>query len=186
MHNFDLNASRSRLASEMVSHTFDSILVSPPAYFNLHHNLTTVWNHFGRQSENGDDASVHSNDSMNNNMEVIFLGPNGNQNQSSGNRDAITNSRYPNKYSSCKTLQRKLELKVERAKRNYSQQNGGEVAQVRHYILTYLFRKKKGKLIGFLIRMKDTKSNNASLIPINRLPIPGHTLPLVEYKSDHR
>lgn len=33
---------------------------------------------------------------------------------------------------------------------------------------------------------KDTKSSNASLIPINRLPIPGHTLPLVEYKSDHR
>lgn len=34
--------------------------------------------------------------------------------------------------------------------------------------------------------VKDVKSNNACLIPINRLPIPGHTLPLVEYKSDHR
>lgn len=85
------------------------------------------------QSENGDDGSVHSNDSMNNNMEVIFLGPNGNNNQLSGNREATANCRYPpNKYSSCKTLQRKLELKVERAKRNYSQQRGGEVAQVRN------------------------------------------------------
>lgn len=66
-------------------------------------------------------------------MEVIFLGPNGNNNQLCGNREATANSRYPpNKYSSCKTLQRKLELKVERAKRNYSQQNGGEVAQVRN------------------------------------------------------
>lgn len=88
-------------------------------------------NNFNQQSENGDDGSIHSNDSANNNMEVIFLGPNGNNNQSSLNRDITTNNRYPNKYSSCKTLQRKLELKVERAKRNYSQQNGGEMIQVR-------------------------------------------------------
>lgn len=93
-----------------------------------------------RQSEDGDGGSsgggsgrtiVNGNDSTNNNMDVIFLGPNGNNNQKDVNREvAAPQSRFPNKYSSCKTLQRKLELKVERAKRNYSQQNRNEVITV--------------------------------------------------------
>ncbi|XP_031635274.1 uncharacterized protein LOC116349644 [Contarinia nasturtii] len=117
----------------------------------------------------GDDEIGSGNILTNNNMDVIFLGQNSNNNCSTAtqgiaattNRDTTTNNRFPNKYNnSCKTLQRKLELKVERAKKNYSQQNGSDV-------------------------VNDTKCNNASLIPINRLPIPGYTLPLVEYKSDH-
>lgn len=63
-------------------------------------------------------------------MDVIFLGSNGNNNQKDVNREATTQNRFPNKYSSCKTLQRKLELKVERAKRNYSQQNRNDVITV--------------------------------------------------------
>lgn len=73
---------------------------------------------------NGSGLIVNSNDSTNNNMDVIFLGTNGNVNRASMN---IGN---PNKYSSCKTFQRKLELKVERAKRNYIQHNQNEVTRV--------------------------------------------------------
>lgn len=92
-----------------------------------------------RQSEDGDGSgvggggriTVNGNDSTNNNMDVIFLGSHGINNQKSVTREATTpQSRFPNKYSSCKTLQRKLELKVERAKRNYSQQNRNEVITV--------------------------------------------------------
>lgn len=155
-----------------------------------------------RQSEDGDGSGVgggggrvNGNDSTNNNMDVIFLGSNGNNNQKDVNREAIApQSRFPSKYSSCKTLQRKLELKVERAKRNYSQQNRNEVITV---CTAYIFGvmncsnkltevESNGFHLPFVYSFsKDTKSN-ASLIPINRLPIPGHTLPLVEYKSDHR
>lgn len=67
-------------------------------------------------------------------MEVIFLGQNSNNNHTSTvNRDAASGSRFPNKFSSCKTLQRKLELKVERAKKNYSQQNGTDVTNVKQF-----------------------------------------------------
>lgn len=80
---------------------------------------------------NGVDGTGTGNDSTNNNMEVIFLGQNSNNNQTSvSNRDTASGSRFPNKFSSCKTLQRKLELKVERAKKNYSQQNGSDVINV--------------------------------------------------------
>ncbi|XP_037952983.1 uncharacterized protein LOC119683393 [Teleopsis dalmanni] len=61
--------------------------------------------------------------------------------------------------NTCRVLQRKLELKVERAKRNYSQ-----------------YQEEKVK-----------KSQTATLIPISRLPIPGDIEQqklLVDYKSD--
>lgn len=66
-------------------------------------------------------------------MEVIFLGKNSNNNHTSSasNKDSASGSKFPNKFSSCKTLQRKLELKVERAKKNYSQQNGSDVINVK-------------------------------------------------------
>lgn len=95
-----------------------------------------------RQSEKSDDGvfdgsggsdggvNANSTDSTNNNMEIIFLGPNGNTNLKDVNRESTPQNRFPNKYSSCKTLQRKLELKVERAKRNYSQHNRNEVITV--------------------------------------------------------
>ncbi|XP_053952306.1 uncharacterized protein LOC128859358 [Anastrepha ludens] len=72
--------------------------------------------------------------------------------------DSNANSTHPAP-NTCRILQRKLELKVERAKRNYSQYQQQE--QVR-------------------------KSQSANLIPINRLPIPGDSeqKPLVDYKSD--
>ncbi|XP_055373633.1 uncharacterized protein LOC129606987 isoform X2 [Condylostylus longicornis] len=61
--------------------------------------------------------------------------------------------------NSCRILQRKLELKVERAKKTYNQYQEVENA-------------------------KKNKSSN--LIPINRLQIPGYSenQPLVDYKSD--
>ncbi|XP_004530765.1 uncharacterized protein LOC101462463 [Ceratitis capitata] len=69
---------------------------------------------------------------------------------------AISKQPAPN---TCRILQRKLELKVERAKRNFSQYQQQE--QVR-------------------------KSQSANLIPISRLSIPGDAeqKPLVDYKSD--
>ncbi|XP_030562643.1 uncharacterized protein LOC115763978 [Drosophila novamexicana] len=60
--------------------------------------------------------------------------------------------------NTCRILQRKLELKVERARRNYTQ-----------------FQEEQA-----------TKTQAATLIPINRLPIPGEQeqKPLVDYKSE--
>lgn len=74
---------------------------------------------------------VFENDvSPNNNYDVMFLGPkttaSQNDNQQQRNNGTKTNGMdgpIPNHISSCKTLQRKLEMKVERAKRNYSQFN---------------------------------------------------------------
>ncbi|EDV92649.1 uncharacterized protein LOC6563703 [Drosophila grimshawi] len=60
--------------------------------------------------------------------------------------------------NTCRILQRKLELKVERARRNYTQYQEEQA----------------------------TKTQAATLIPINRLPIPGEPeqKPLVDYKSE--
>lgn len=90
--------------------------------------------------------------SSNENVEVIYRNPN--IDKSSDNE---SNTKLKN-VNTCKLLQRKLELKVERAKRNYSQLN----------------------------EEKDTKKKSSCLIPINRLKIPGciEEQPLVEYKSD--
>ncbi|XP_067629606.1 uncharacterized protein [Eurosta solidaginis] len=73
--------------------------------------------------------------------------------------DSTVNSTQPPP-NTCRILQRKLELKVERAKRNYSQYQQQE-------------------------NIRKTQSEN--LIPINRLPIPGdpEQKPLVDYKSDN-
>lgn len=57
-------------------------------------------------------------------MEVIFLG------QQPYNNHSLTGINSDVSINSCKTLQRKLELKVERAKRNYSQQNGIDAIDV--------------------------------------------------------
>lgn len=58
-------------------------------------------------------------DSTNNNMEVIFLGQNSNSSTYNNNDNFVNDNSVDNGLSSCKTLQRKLELKVEKAKRNY-------------------------------------------------------------------
>uniref|UniRef100_A0A336KIZ1 CSON011059 protein n=1 Tax=Culicoides sonorensis TaxID=179676 RepID=A0A336KIZ1_CULSO len=65
-----------------------------------------------------------------------------------------------NHINSCKVLQRKLEMKVEKAKKNYSKVHDID---------------------------DHEKRSSSSLIPINRLPIPNRpeTQPLVEYKSEN-
>lgn len=86
--------------------------------------------------------------SSNENVEIIYRNPN-----------IVNDSKSKLKnVNTCKILHRKLELKVERAKRNYSQ----------------------------LHEDKEIKKKSSSLIPINRLQIPGciEEQPLVEYKSD--
>lgn len=68
-------------------------------------------------------AHISDNDTTNNNMEVIFVGQ-----SSSSNNNYVPINAHPtvdNEFNSCKMLQRKLELKVERAKRNFSQQHSG-------------------------------------------------------------
>ncbi|XP_030371766.1 uncharacterized protein LOC115622038 [Scaptodrosophila lebanonensis] len=73
--------------------------------------------------------------------------------------DELTNGHERNELpNTCRILQRKLELKVERARRNYTQYQEEQA----------------------------TKSQSATLIPINRLPIPGELeqKPLVDYKSE--
>ncbi|XP_059610550.1 uncharacterized protein LOC132257593 isoform X2 [Phlebotomus argentipes] len=102
--------------------------------------------------------------------EKIVLGGVRESEESSSNEDEIevifrgvpsaSKTTYVPPTSSCRMMQRKLELKVERAKRTYQK----------------------------LLKTDDspqTKSSN--IIPINRLQIPGHVedQPLVEYKSDH-
>ncbi|XP_026850993.1 uncharacterized protein LOC6587602 isoform X4 [Drosophila persimilis] len=67
--------------------------------------------------------------------------------------------------NTCRILQRKLELKVERARRNYTQfQEEQQCACI----------------------PQTTKTQSSTLIPINRLPIPGEPehKPLVDYKSE--
>lgn len=62
-------------------------------------------------------------------MEVLFLGKNVKTNHSSVN-SSDTYGPFSNEYNSCKTLQRKLELKVERVKNSYYQQSGSDVNTV--------------------------------------------------------
>ncbi|KAH8358424.1 hypothetical protein KR093_000054 [Drosophila rubida] len=80
-----------------------------------------------------------------------------------GARGAEGRNEPPN---TCRILQRKLELKVERARRNYTQYQEEQVVNVLH--------------------LQATKTQAATLIPINRLPIPGEQeqKPLVDYKSE--
>lgn len=78
--------------------------------------------------------SSNSNSTINN-MDVMFVGPNSNHstvNAAKTNGDALSSKSFSNNFSSCKTLQRKLELKVERAKRNYSQHSANAASKVRH------------------------------------------------------
>ncbi|XP_037027591.1 uncharacterized protein LOC119068196 [Bradysia coprophila] len=108
---------------------------------------------------------IESDDSTNNNLTVAFKEKHSKSNSINDDLNVIikTNSGTTGKNksslnSSCRTLQRKLELKVERAKRNYSQLHD-----------SYF----------------EPKPNSSTLIPINRLQIPGcqEIVPLVEYKS---
>lgn len=74
-----------------------------------------------------DGRAEHSdNDSSNNNMEVIFVGQ---SSSSTSNNNYMPMNAHAaalnNDVNSCKTLQRKLEMKVERAKRTFIQQYGG-------------------------------------------------------------
>jgi hypothetical protein len=64
--------------------------------------------------------------------------------------------------NTCKVLQRKLELKVERAKKNYNQLKDES-------------------------KVSEPTSKSSTLMPITRLPIPGvvEQQPLVEYKSEN-
>ncbi|XP_055697409.1 uncharacterized protein LOC129798327 [Phlebotomus papatasi] len=83
-------------------------------------------------------------------IEVIFRGV----------PSASSKTTYVPPTSSCRMMQRKLELKVERAKRTYKK---------------------------FLKTEDSPQAKSSNIIPINRLQIPGHVenQPLVEYKSDH-
>ncbi|KAH8375903.1 hypothetical protein KR200_006821 [Drosophila serrata] len=69
--------------------------------------------------------------------------------------------------NTCRILQRKLELKVERARRNYTQFQEEQVTYPEFSLIA-------------------TKTQSSTLIPINRLPIPGEPehKPLVDYKSE--
>ncbi|XP_033150099.1 uncharacterized protein LOC108603534 isoform X1 [Drosophila busckii] len=80
--------------------------------------------------------------------------------------------------NTCRILQRKLELKVERARRNYTQYQEEQVSIEK-------IQKECRVCIAFLI-CQATKTQAATLIPINRLPIPGEQeqKPLVDYKSE--
>lgn len=131
----------------------------------------------------GSSARSSDNDSTNNNMEVIFVG------QSSGaNNNYIpmnAHTTVDNELNSCKTLQRKLELKVERAKRNFSQRSGAiERKPVRDRRLHSPIEIELIVVSRFLFQFE--KSN--TMIPISRLPIPRYqeSVPLVEYKSEIR
>lgn len=67
-------------------------------------------------------------------MEVIFLGQSSKSDYSNKNSSSFHDNTVDSGFSSCKTLQRKLELKVEKAKRNYSC-NQQEIRIVSYWIL---------------------------------------------------
>jgi len=81
--------------------------------------------------------------------------------------------------NTCRILQRKLELKVERARRNYTQFQEEQVC--------FGSTQYKGlSVIDYPFYPQATKTQSSTLIPINRLPIPGEPehKPLVDYKSE--
>lgn len=81
--------------------------------------------------------------------------------------------------NTCRILQRKLELKVERARRNYTQYQEEQVGVPPR-------PEGDGKLYVCVFALQATKTQAGTLIPINRLPIPGEQeqKPLVDYKSE--
>lgn len=117
-------------------------------------------------------------DSTNNNMEVIFLGQSTNSTHNNNSGYTHDNS-VDSGLSSCRTLQRKLELKVERARRSYSH-NQQEIRMVSAV-------SPHPKLIWPRMTRRQQETKSAQLIPIDRLQIPGHheNVPLVEYKTEH-
>lgn len=69
----------------------------------------------------------------NNNFDIVFADPKSkkarNDNVYRNNVTKSIQNNIPHHMSTCRTLQRKLEMKVERAKRNYSQYNQSNAAQ---------------------------------------------------------
>lgn len=64
-----------------------------------------------------------------NNIEVIFAGSKRHESgpsSSKNDNNMFAQHQYSNQFNSCRTLQRKLELKVERAKKNFSQNSENE------------------------------------------------------------
>lgn len=103
-------------------------------------------------------------------IEVIFRGV----------PSASSKTTYVPPTSSCRMMQRKLELKVERAKRTYKKfLKTDDSPQVK------LLPGDTQNISKAFPVVLQAKSSN--IIPINRLQIPGHVenQPLVEYKSDH-
>ncbi|XP_037911551.1 uncharacterized protein LOC119651829 isoform X2 [Hermetia illucens] len=108
-------------------------------------------NEEGRESVEDDGQSAN-----NNSLKVAFKGT---MNDDGPSSRCQTLPEVQNiQMSTCKILQRKLELKVERAKKNYSQ----------------------------LQEENAKKAKPSNLIPIDRLQIPGYAenQPLVDYKSE--
>lgn len=140
MHHFDLKTTNGFKGDEMVIWNFVDFHLCVGAVFFVDifkiKNSTII----GLQTTHNGNGNCND---ITNNMEVIFLGQNSNSNQSSTvtSRDDATSSRFSHKYTSCKTLQRKLELKVERAKKNYSKQNGSEVTQVIIKSMGFIWKK---------------------------------------------
>lgn len=133
MHHFDLKTTNGFKEDEMVIWNFIEFSFVCRCLLFVHIFTIKISTIIGLQTMHNGNGNGNGNyNDITNNMEVIFLGQNSNSNQSSAvtNRDDATSSRFSHKYTSCKTLQRKLELKVERAKKNYSKQNGSEVTQV--------------------------------------------------------
>ncbi|XP_055906828.1 uncharacterized protein LOC129942056 [Eupeodes corollae] len=98
------------------------------------------------------EKTENANENATNHLEVSFSGrPNTNVEENG-------NSEYYKQTNTCRILQRKLELKVEKAKRSYNQYQD----------------------------TCSKKSQSSSLIPISRLQIPGYVenQPLVDYKSE--
>lgn len=129
-----------------------------------------------------------------NNIEVIFAGSkrceSGPSSRSDNNKFDV--DQYSNQFNSCRTLQRKLELKVECVKKKFNQNSENEAFYVVSLVVSiYAYNTIIIITVIFIIlsnAFSQTKSNNTFLMPINRLPIPGHkeNVTLVEYKSVER
>lgn len=83
----------------------------------------------------------------NNNFDVAFIDPKSQSARNENNiyRNKVTKSiqdNIPHHMSTCRTLQRKLEMKVERAKRNYTQfnQKNANLNEVLSHCHIYIFK----------------------------------------------
>lgn len=91
---------------------------------------------------------VHAMDSTGNaNVEVAFRGNGSTKDTGTTDTNEHTSNQFSGQNNSCKILQRKLELKVERAKKNFRRQAASDGANVSQIEMSLQMERKQNKWI---------------------------------------